>query len=302
MNETLTEVTVSNTDDRGVWIGGLGGTDPRTLFAIESLLSVEGDPHESISWNCLIRNNVEWPRDVMGIQIDPEGAGNLRQPLDLTPNRAVFFGGFRGATHVLNFGPAEAIGARLAEHCTLQSLTEPLLDFRSLGSYGLLARNVFLGEGSLATQAVSTTVPSRSQSAEARFRSVFQRAREERFEDGMESEFSKELESLVRACGPSSQEMLATLLEDDGLSKRVWGEAMRSLGRIDDPGSHLARLWMLEKGLTSSSALVRDGATLGLASMDDRRAVPYLQRAIDVESIAGLRGDMQEVLSHLARQ
>jgi hypothetical protein len=150
--------------------------------------------------------------------------------------------------------------------------------------------------------AISATVPARDLETEARFKAAFQRAREERFEDGMESEFSNELESLVETYGSTARNVLARLLEDEGVSARVWGEAMRSLGRSDDRPSREARLWVLEKGLTSSSAFVRDGAALGLASMDDPSAIPYLQRAISSEKLEGLRADMQEVLLQLTRQ
>jgi hypothetical protein len=150
-----------------------------------------------------------------------------------------------------------------------------------------------------AALAVSATVPVRDLEAEARFKAVFQRGRDERFEDGMENEFSQELESLLTAYGSRSKEILSRLLEDESISEEVWAEAMRWLGRFDDPTSHDARLWLLEKGLSSRSAYVRDGAALGLASLDHPSAIPYLERAIHSENIAELRADMQEVLSQL---
>jgi hypothetical protein len=161
--------------------------------------------------------------------------------------------------------------------------------------------SLFASEANPSTLALpaSATAPARNIDAEGRFRTAFQRSAEERFEDGMESEFSKELELLVKAYGPSSKDILSRLLEDDSVSAKAWGEAMRWLGRFDDRASHEARLWVLEKGLTAHSAFVRDGAALGLASMDDPSAIPYLQRAIDSEKVGGLREDLQEVLSQL---
>jgi hypothetical protein len=153
-----------------------------------------------------------------------------------------------------------------------------------------------------AVSAVSATVPARNPSAEARFKAAFRKGREERFEDGMESDFSNELESLVRTYGPNSKQILARLLEDRSISDRVWGEAMRCLGRLEDPGSHGERLWVLEKGLSSDSEFIRDGAALGLASLDDLSAIPYLERAIESEALGALRSDMQEVLSQLTRR
>jgi hypothetical protein len=171
---------------------------------------------------------------------------------------------------------------------------------RQARSFGMhFYQTIATAKTPLVVQSVNTTAPSRNQGAETRFKAAFQRGRQERFEDGMESNFSAELESLVRTYGPSSKEILAGLLEDNGVSAEVWGEAMRCLGRLDDPASQEARLWLLEKGLTSRSAFVRDSAALGLASMDHPSAIPYLQRAIEAEKIAELRADMNEVLAQL---
>jgi hypothetical protein len=148
----------------------------------------------------------------------------------------------------------------------------------------------------------NSTVPVRDKEAEARFRFVFQRGAEEEFEDGMESEFSRELESLVTIYGSASKPILARLLDDAEISPRVWAEALRWLGRLHDPASHEARLWVLEKGLSSMFPIVRDGAALGLSSMDDPAAIPYLQRAVDSEVIAELRTDMEQILSQLVSQ
>jgi hypothetical protein len=154
-------------------------------------------------------------------------------------------------------------------------------------------------EGRRVARTLSATVPARYRDAEKVFEAAFRRGAEERYEDGMESGFSEELESLVRAYGSDVKDILSRLLEDENVSTKAWSEATRSLGRIDDPSSREARLWVLEKGLTARSATVRDGAALGIASMDDPSAIPYLQRAIEVETVSELRADMQEVLSQL---
>ena len=51
--------------------------------------------------------------------------------------------------------------------------------------------------------------------------------------------------------------------------------------------------------LTNSSALVRDGALLGIALLDDRHAVPYLNRAIQQEQCPELRESIRQVLEQL---
>ena len=135
--------------------------------------------------------------------------------------------------------------------------------------------------------------------AESRFETIFQNARELQFEDGIETEFSREMIALVKAYGPMSRDILARLFEDKRMSPEVLSEALRWLGRMDDERSYETRLWLLERGLTSPAALVRDGATLGLASMDDPRAIPYLSDAIHSEKLTELRKDMGQVLAQL---
>jgi hypothetical protein len=191
----------------------------------------------------------------------------------------------------------------------LQPLYQVPLDLGFLFNQTALGCNALIREDgrilfpiTLPLEPACATAPARNPDAIARFRAAFNRARDERFEDGMESEFSNELESLMVTYGSTAKDILSLLLEDESVSERVWGEAMRSLGRFGDRPSREARLWVLEKGLTSSSAFVRDGAALGLASMDDPSAIPYLQRAISSEELEGLRADMQDVLLQLTRQ
>lgn len=134
------------------------------------------------------------------------------------------------------------------------------------------------------------------------FDPLFRFARGFRFEDGMESEFSAHLTSLVQTYGPFSRDILAQIFEDNTISAEVLSEALRWLGRMEDQPSYEARLWLLEKALSSSSPTVRDGASLGLASMDDPRAARYLEAALERETLPDLRHDMEEVLRQLTNR
>lgn len=310
MSEMGTAVEIPRPPRAGVWVPGLGNTD---LEFVQKLvgrsIADEATLYELPPADSLASNQAE--RRIRGRSTicipDTRGVMNVGQPWAFAPGRSVFVvGGIHGARTALGLGSAQVMQVAIPE-TSGPWLQERLQLFRPTGvpvfleSYELSLRDVATAIVYPDLQTVSSTAPTRNPNAEARFKTIFRRGREERFEDGMESEFSKELESLIRAYGPSSREVLARLLEDDRVSARVWGEAMRCLGRFDDPGSYEARLWVIEKGLTSGSALVRDGAALGLASMDDPSAIPYLQRAIDSETLGGLRADMQEVVSQLTR-
>ena len=128
---------------------------------------------------------------------------------------------------------------------------------------------------------------------------LFRKAQGIAFKDGMESDFSRELVRLVRQYGKTAMEVITTLIVNDNVDAEVAAEALRWLGRMDHPPSHHDRLWLLERSLFSTSVLVRDGAALGLASLDDPHAIPYLQQAIEQEKYASLREDLEQVLEQL---
>lgn len=130
-------------------------------------------------------------------------------------------------------------------------------------------------------------------------RRLFWKAREQVFEDGMESEFSKGLIFLVRRYSNAAMEVLTHIIVNEKVNTEVASEALRWLGRMEHSASYRYRLWLLERSLLSSSARIRDGAALGLASLNDPHAIPHLKRAIEKEDYAELREDMEQVLAQL---
>ncbi|MCK4296646.1 MAG: HEAT repeat domain-containing protein [Candidatus Marinimicrobia bacterium] len=129
--------------------------------------------------------------------------------------------------------------------------------------------------------------------------SLFELANEEEFEDGMESEFSRKLISFIIEHGNNSIEALVPILISEKANAEIISEALRWIGRIEHLETESLRLWLLEYCLLCPSPSVRDGATLGLASMNDPSAIIFLKVAIDKESINELREDMKQVLSQL---
>jgi hypothetical protein len=92
---------------------------------------------------------------------------------------------------------------------------------------------------------MSATSPKWNLTADLRFETAFQRANEELFEDGMESEFTKQLRSLVGMYGFESTAILTRLLENKHVSPEVWAEAMRWIGRAESSIPRENRLWLL---------------------------------------------------------
>lgn len=132
-----------------------------------------------------------------------------------------------------------------------------------------------------------------------RIDAVFAEARDEVFEDGMESEFSRQLLSLVESSGNDGMSEIAYLIAYDQVNNWVASEALRWIGRMEDPETHGYRFWLLRESLGAPSPVVRDGAALGLASLNDRAAIPCLKEAIGREPIVELREDMALALADL---
>lgn len=127
----------------------------------------------------------------------------------------------------------------------------------------------------------------------------FELANEEEFEDGIESDFSRKLISFIMENGSKSVEVLAPIFVNEKANAEIISEALRWIGRIDQPETENIRLWLLERCLFCTSPSVRDGATLGLASMNASSAKYSLRKAIEKEYIKELHEDMKEVLSEL---
>jgi hypothetical protein len=128
---------------------------------------------------------------------------------------------------------------------------------------------------------------------------LFRQWQELRFEDGMENDLSRRLWRLLMTHSTLLVEALAAVIVTERVSPRVAAEALRHLGRFAHPPSHRDRLWLLERGLRSASPVSRDGASLGLAHLNDPSAIPYLQAAIEREPVASLRDDLRQVLDAL---
>jgi len=128
---------------------------------------------------------------------------------------------------------------------------------------------------------------------------LFESAREEYFEDGMESDFSRELVSAVKKYGNLAMNEIGYLITGDRGDEEVASEALRWLGRIDDESTHGWRLWVLEKSLSSKSPVVRDGAALGLVYLGDAHALQYVKKAIEQETVDELRNDLQGAMREL---
>jgi len=130
---------------------------------------------------------------------------------------------------------------------------------------------------------------------------LFRAYANEDFEDGMESEFISEFVSRIQKYGNQAVEAVKRIILAETVKPHMAFEALRWLGRINHPESYRSRLLFMEMCLGNPLRLVRDGAALGLASMKDAHAIPYLRKAIAQEKTQDLGKDLETVLSRLEK-
>ena len=129
---------------------------------------------------------------------------------------------------------------------------------------------------------------------------LFSMAENITFEVGMANQFSEDLERAIEVMGvPILVEIKRIILNEES-SLTVAAETMRYIGNIESPRYRAERRELLETCLLNSRfAWVRDGAGLGLASLDDPQSIPALEIAIAKESNQELKEDLLQVLEQL---
>jgi hypothetical protein len=128
---------------------------------------------------------------------------------------------------------------------------------------------------------------------------LFAQARDIRFEDGMESDFSRRLQDLVARGGSAAVSAIERVILCGAASAEVSGEALRWIGRMVDPGTLSERRRLLLRSLYSPTYAIRDGAILGLMSLDQPVPQTLIARIIEREPRPELRRDLEELVEYL---
>ncbi len=119
-------------------------------------------------------------------------------------------------------------------------------------------------------------------------------------EPGMENDFSVGLEEVIEKYGEPALRAIERLILTEKTKSSIAMEALQYIGDTDSVKWRDERRKMLEHCLLESrSAWVRDGAGLGLASLDDPRSIPKLEEAISNTTCKALREDLTLVLDQL---
>lgn len=146
----------------------------------------------------------------------------------------------------------------------------------------------------------NATAPQEGQAeVKQKIEELFSKFQDEIFEDGMESDFSRELIKLVVKFNEQMIDALTILILQEGVNEEIASDTLRWIGRIEHSASYNKRLWLLERSLFSPSARIRDAAVVSLASLDDPHAIRFIRTAIERETYPELREDLQQVVVQL---
>ncbi len=115
----------------------------------------------------------------------------------------------------------------------------------------------------------------------------------------MENRTSQSLSLFVSEHSVAGLQVLAGRLQSKHMNQGVAADVVRVLGQIEHGPSLDDRAYIAECLLYSELPLARDAAAVALGDLNDPRSVGALERAIDAESIPGLREDMQLSLDQI---
>ena len=129
--------------------------------------------------------------------------------------------------------------------------------------------------------------------------SLFGDAEDEIFADGMNSVFGQKLEHIILHYGNASIGALEQALQSSHCNVEIAEEALRLVGNMMDAKTHDRRLEFLEHELKSTNIRIRNAASIGLEALDDIRAIPGIQKAINCEKSQRLKTNLEMVLKQL---
>ena len=129
---------------------------------------------------------------------------------------------------------------------------------------------------------------------------AFTNAKHETFYDGIDSQFCDIISQFVMAYGAAAISSIEKILDSSSSTIETTEEALRQMGKITDAHTHAARLDLLLRKLSSPIPRIRDAVSIGLASLDDPSAIPFLLHAVETEQSAWVRTNLALSLKQLS--
>jgi hypothetical protein len=128
---------------------------------------------------------------------------------------------------------------------------------------------------------------------------LFDASKGEEFEYGSTSQFALSLSAIVHRYGVAGIEAIQRQINIDGTDIDTTIEALHTLARVQHISTRAERLLLLLRALFATSPRARCGAALGLAYMDDPKALPFLRQAFERELSSSTRMCIQRVIEQL---
>ncbi len=131
--------------------------------------------------------------------------------------------------------------------------------------------------------------------------SVFELAAGEDFEDGVETEFSRQLEKFVKDYGNVGIFSTRSAILKERFPEPYIAEALLWLGDMEHERTKNGRRLLLENALDSKSVFIRDAAVSGLSYLGDPKSIDRLSEALTEEPSQGIRTNIKTVLKYLRK-
>ena len=120
------------------------------------------------------------------------------------------------------------------------------------------------------------------------------------FMDGMDSIFSRDLQSIIQKYGNKAITGIEwAILKFEKTRPDLASETLRQIGSNTHQATHQNRLRVLTDNLESPDPRIRDAAGIGIAAMDDTKAIWYIRQAIEREKSIPLQHNLELVLKQL---
>lgn len=157
----------------------------------------------------------------------------------------------------------------------------------------------FIGEASSTAWGIALQGNGR-QDAEKHLNSLIVAAKDEVFEDGVESAFIKGLRSFLDAYSTIAVSAIEDAKETGKIPESIAAEMSRFFGDVDHAATRTQRFQLLSRWLSDQSVIVRDGAAIGLGYFGGHAALDRLRAAYEDELVAVIRDDLRDLIEALA--
>lgn len=141
----------------------------------------------------------------------------------------------------------------------------------------------------------------KSLTVEAELGKLFSLAAWEDFEDGVETEFSRQIEDFVRKHQDTGIQAIWSAIVDERYFEQDIAEALLWIGLMRDSTAIGSRRGLLVFALQSESVFIRDSAVSALSYLADTSVIEVLTRQLDVETSEGVKSNIRSVLRYLRR-